>query len=183
MIITCKSCRTIYNLDEGSLKPKGSKVRCSKCNYVFIDYPSATKNILDWSNQTFDRGKKVKSSILTDNKESQLNVIATSLEQTTIEKSFIAPSRTSAKTLLSAKISRENIKAEKAFFVGQKFKMIDKNSFILLIETLKPQFSAPPMQKIDSSKAIFHPNKTQILNSRFHNSDVVRKFAKLRRFG
>jgi hypothetical protein len=116
-------------LDEGSLKPKGSKVRCSKCNYIFIEYPSATKNILDWSNQTFDRVKKVKSSILTDNKESQLNVIATSLEQTTIEKSFIAPSRTSAKTLLSAKISRENIKAEKAFFVGQKFEMIDKNSF------------------------------------------------------
>ena len=79
MIITCKSCRTIYNMDEGLLKPTGSKVRCSKCQYIFIGYPPVTKNILDWSNQTFDQEKKVKPFIVTDKKESQLNVTATSL--------------------------------------------------------------------------------------------------------
>ena len=91
-------------MDEGLLKPTGSKVRCSKCNYTFIGYPPITKNILDWSNQTFDLGKKVKPPLVTDKKESQLNVTATSLEPTTIEKSFIAPSITSAKALPSANI-------------------------------------------------------------------------------
>jgi len=102
MIITCKSCRTIYNLDKGLLKPTGSKVRCSKCNYTFIEYPPITKNILDRSNQTFDLRKKVKPPIIADKKESQLDVTETSLDPNKVKKSFIVTSVTSAKTLPSA---------------------------------------------------------------------------------
>jgi pilus assembly protein FimV len=39
MIITCKACNARFNLDENLLKPTGSKVRCSKCNEVFMAYP------------------------------------------------------------------------------------------------------------------------------------------------
>ena len=39
MIITCEECQASFNLDENLLKPTGSKVRCSKCNKVFVAYP------------------------------------------------------------------------------------------------------------------------------------------------
>ena len=41
MIITCEQCETSFNLDEGLLKPAGSKVRCSKCKHIFVAYPPA----------------------------------------------------------------------------------------------------------------------------------------------
>jgi len=41
MIITCQQCETSFNLDEGILKPAGSKVRCSKCKHIFVAYPPA----------------------------------------------------------------------------------------------------------------------------------------------
>ncbi len=40
MIITCEECNTSFNLDENLLRPTGSKVRCSKCNKVFVAYPT-----------------------------------------------------------------------------------------------------------------------------------------------
>ena len=39
MIITCKECNANFKLDESLLKPTGSKVRCSKCNEIFVAYP------------------------------------------------------------------------------------------------------------------------------------------------
>jgi len=39
MIITCKECKANFKLDESLLKPTGSKVRCSKCNEIFVAYP------------------------------------------------------------------------------------------------------------------------------------------------
>jgi len=39
MIITCENCETSFNLNEKLLKPKGSKVRCSRCKHVFTAYP------------------------------------------------------------------------------------------------------------------------------------------------
>lgn len=40
MIITCKKCSTSFNLNEELIKETGTKVRCSKCHYVFQAYPS-----------------------------------------------------------------------------------------------------------------------------------------------
>ncbi len=39
MIVVCKECGTGFNLDDGRLKPSGSKVRCSRCNNVFMVFP------------------------------------------------------------------------------------------------------------------------------------------------
>lgn len=39
MIITCEKCDANFKLDESLLKPTGSKVRCSKCNEIFVAYP------------------------------------------------------------------------------------------------------------------------------------------------
>jgi predicted Zn finger-like uncharacterized protein len=39
MIITCQKCSTSYHLDETLLKPKGTKVRCTICKYIFKAYP------------------------------------------------------------------------------------------------------------------------------------------------
>lgn len=39
MIITCTSCLTKYHLDDSRISPKGSKVRCSRCQHVFYIVP------------------------------------------------------------------------------------------------------------------------------------------------
>lgn len=39
MIIPCKSCRSIFQLDSKLVIPTGIKVRCSKCQSVFRVYP------------------------------------------------------------------------------------------------------------------------------------------------
>ena len=39
MIIACEKCYTKFNLDENLLKQTGSKVRCSKCQNIFLAYP------------------------------------------------------------------------------------------------------------------------------------------------
>ncbi len=39
MIVTCSSCLTKYNLDDSKVKPKGVKVRCSRCKHVFWVVP------------------------------------------------------------------------------------------------------------------------------------------------
>ncbi len=41
MIITCEACGTNYRLKTSRVKASGSKVRCSKCQHVFIVYPPA----------------------------------------------------------------------------------------------------------------------------------------------
>ncbi len=39
MIISCEKCYTKFNLDENLVKQTGSKVRCSKCQNIFLAYP------------------------------------------------------------------------------------------------------------------------------------------------
>jgi predicted Zn finger-like uncharacterized protein len=39
MIIPCKSCHSIFQLDSRLLKPTGSKVGCTKCGEIFKAYP------------------------------------------------------------------------------------------------------------------------------------------------
>ncbi len=39
MIITCSNCNTSFNLNDSLVKDTGSKVRCSKCKYVFRAFP------------------------------------------------------------------------------------------------------------------------------------------------
>jgi predicted Zn finger-like uncharacterized protein len=41
MIITCEACGTSFRLKTGRVKETGSKVRCSKCQHVFVVYPPA----------------------------------------------------------------------------------------------------------------------------------------------
>lgn len=39
MIIICNSCNSRFNIDERLIKPQGSKVKCSKCQTVFVVHP------------------------------------------------------------------------------------------------------------------------------------------------
>jgi predicted Zn finger-like uncharacterized protein len=39
MIVTCEDCGTSYKVSSSQIRPSGSKVRCSKCQHVFIAYP------------------------------------------------------------------------------------------------------------------------------------------------
>jgi pilus assembly protein FimV len=41
MIVTCQNCNARFNLKDSLVKPRGSKVRCSKCQYIFVVYPEA----------------------------------------------------------------------------------------------------------------------------------------------
>lgn len=39
MNIKCKKCQAAFNLNDSLVKPKGIKVRCTKCRYIFKVYP------------------------------------------------------------------------------------------------------------------------------------------------
>ena len=39
MIISCNECDSSFEVDDNLIKEAGSKVRCSKCNSVFVAYP------------------------------------------------------------------------------------------------------------------------------------------------
>lgn len=39
MIVVCKECDTSFNLGNGRIKPSGSKVRCSRCDNIFMVFP------------------------------------------------------------------------------------------------------------------------------------------------
>jgi len=41
MIITCDDCNSSFNISDSMIKDSGSKVRCSKCDNVFMAYPSS----------------------------------------------------------------------------------------------------------------------------------------------
>ena len=46
MIITCKECNSSFNVDDSLIKETGSKVRCSKCEHVFVTYPYSPEDDL-----------------------------------------------------------------------------------------------------------------------------------------
>ncbi|UCD77962.1 MAG: zinc-ribbon domain-containing protein [Desulfobacterales bacterium] len=46
MIITCEECNSSFNVNESLIKESGSKVRCSKCDSVFVAYPQASDDDL-----------------------------------------------------------------------------------------------------------------------------------------
>ncbi len=41
MIISCNECDSTFSVDDSLIKDTGSKVRCSKCNSVFLAYPQS----------------------------------------------------------------------------------------------------------------------------------------------
>jgi predicted Zn finger-like uncharacterized protein len=41
MIVTCASCLTKFKLDDSRIPPEGAKVRCSRCQHVFMVTPPA----------------------------------------------------------------------------------------------------------------------------------------------
>jgi predicted Zn finger-like uncharacterized protein len=47
MIVTCQECESSFNIDDGIIKESGSKVKCSKCENVFVVYPAAMSDEAD----------------------------------------------------------------------------------------------------------------------------------------
>ena len=45
MIITCDECESSFSVNDSLIKDTGSKVRCSKCDSVFVAYPKAAEDI------------------------------------------------------------------------------------------------------------------------------------------
>ncbi len=46
MIITCQECNSSFNVDDGLIKETGTKVRCSKCENIFVAYPHSPEDDL-----------------------------------------------------------------------------------------------------------------------------------------
>ena len=46
MIITCEECNSSFNVNDSLIKESGSKVRCSKCDSVFVAYPQLSDDEL-----------------------------------------------------------------------------------------------------------------------------------------
>ena len=44
MIITCKSCQTLFRVEDSLVKPGGTKVKCNKCRQVFTAFPPNPAN-------------------------------------------------------------------------------------------------------------------------------------------
>ena len=107
MIIICKSCKTRYNLDEGLLKPTGSKVRCSSCRYIFLAYPHRGKMKPNLSNPELNLREKIESWTITGRKRSHSAVTKNSLEPTKTKKSFVVTSIESAKSLPTVNIAKD----------------------------------------------------------------------------
>ena len=42
MIITCRNCKTSFKLSDELIKDTGSKVKCSKCKFIFRVFPPHT---------------------------------------------------------------------------------------------------------------------------------------------
>jgi predicted Zn finger-like uncharacterized protein len=59
MIVTCASCLTKFNLDESRIPAKGTKVRCSRCQHVFlVTPPQETKQEVQENFESFVRHHK-----------------------------------------------------------------------------------------------------------------------------
>ncbi len=54
MILTCNECNTSFNFNESLLKETGSKVRCSKCNNIFVAYPKSNAIMTDGEGKTLE---------------------------------------------------------------------------------------------------------------------------------
>ena len=63
MIIICEKCNTKFNLDENLLKQTGSKVRCSKCQNIFMAYPLLELENSDLSDEEIIQQEKTDSDI------------------------------------------------------------------------------------------------------------------------
>jgi predicted Zn finger-like uncharacterized protein len=46
MIITCEECNSSFNVDDSLIKETGTKVRCSKCENIFVAYPHSPEDDL-----------------------------------------------------------------------------------------------------------------------------------------
>ena len=60
MKIPCVSCNSIFRLDSSIIKPTGSLVRCSKCDFIFIVHPQ------DFNEQPIAQETNIDQSILFD---------------------------------------------------------------------------------------------------------------------
>ena len=47
MIITCDECNSSFSVGDNLIKESGSKVRCSKCDSVFVAYPQVIEDIAE----------------------------------------------------------------------------------------------------------------------------------------
>ena len=47
MIITCEECSSSFSVNDSLIKETGSKVRCSKCDSVFVAYPQPAEDIAE----------------------------------------------------------------------------------------------------------------------------------------
>jgi predicted Zn finger-like uncharacterized protein len=48
MIVTCQECESSFNINAEMIKETGSKVKCSKCENVFVVYPEAESDEADF---------------------------------------------------------------------------------------------------------------------------------------
>jgi predicted Zn finger-like uncharacterized protein len=48
MIVTCQECESSFNINDEIIKETGSKVKCSKCENVFVVYPEAESDEADF---------------------------------------------------------------------------------------------------------------------------------------
>lgn len=55
MNVVCENCRAVFRLDKRQIKPKGAKVRCSRCGFIFeIETSDETSEIAPQAQPSFE---------------------------------------------------------------------------------------------------------------------------------
>jgi predicted Zn finger-like uncharacterized protein len=70
MIVQCENCQRKFNLNENLLKHEGSRVRCTKCGYIFVATPPLSSKIQEPSS----RKSKISLKKLMQGKNDRLTI-------------------------------------------------------------------------------------------------------------
>ena len=93
MIITCDECNSSFSVGDNLIKESGSKVRCSKCDAVFVAYPQAIEDTEAYDaaedELTLDDLDSDLGDFLGDDEEDENLAMSTDTDQSDLELSDI----------------------------------------------------------------------------------------------
>ena len=98
MIITCNECKSSFKVEDSLIKETGSKVRCSKCNSVFVVYPQPPDAEDELGTALDDSAAESEDQLLSSDEDLGLAEIDSSLDDLLGDLESLEPETRSAET-------------------------------------------------------------------------------------
>lgn len=152
MIVTCASCLTKYNLDDSRLKPKGVKVRCSRCKHVFwVVPPPETKQEVIEGYETF---AKYHEELIRPSKEETKIPIEEKLEEErpSVEERFIFEEKPKEE-----KFEEERPPSEEEFLFEEKPELVEGKEVTSISQLEEKKVGIPKPKKIPREERRIFP--------------------------